>query len=742
MYVCSMLYQYDNLFVNNEIKVNKMKKNLDEMSLADLFSEDIDLDAVSAETGVPRDLLEVGVYASSAASAFLSSKNIGEIATESNTFKINSGFDDTVAKSLDVASLKSMVEGAKVPEEYQEQAIKSVARLLQAQAQCGDDFMEMKAYHEKVQSFNGSATAIKVGDILPAAIANQFDVNTEAFGHTANKVTGDLHAAVTVTLLKWHNTLTPRLLQNVNVSEPFKRYIREQLDKYGLNGNVEDDVTLVDMYADPSSIANELKRIIVKAANNPGGDIVVADDVLKFGVNAKLIPLSVDAATPGYTAHNRTDVVAEGATMQSVRVQLAKDTFAAETFVIDIPKSDSRFTRMPNQGSSTIRGTMFDIVAVLDATSKPFGSADASLILADSLTAGDKVVIKFSVTAKMDSRQGDLIATISQIAVSAQSADNGEADAGTDISGITTTEIGYTPDARHSEENMRKADVALTTRRDELIYEVAQGRQYLVDTPKGGENHDQARHISNLYNAIRMGHDYICTSAIEAILDDVSIAMAAYAANPIAKNRPGMRYAAGGRVRPTTFSDTFQMSDVVSLEDATRMDSIAGRAITYLNYVVTALMTESFYEQQLDDGTTPVFRLLTSGNVLANVLGIKPSQFQYESKPGIRLALKLPCGAILECITTVMSKYNTKMAIIPFIAGSASDLNFGHNLDYGTIVASFPLSDRGATVNRTVASVREQPIPTCPVGAIIDVAGIDEAVTFERVSGMFVTETP
>lgn len=152
--------------------------------------------------------------------------------------------------------------------------------------------------------------------------------------------------------------------------------------------------------------------------------------------------------------------------------------------------------------------------------------------------------------------------------------------------------------------------------------------------------------------------------------------------------------------------------------------------------VIAELHTKSFYTNQLVNGQMPVYRVITSNKVKDNVLGVTHlhNHLAEGGAPvagdGVELRLVLKSGVVLEVITTTFSSMDTKMIIIPFLPGQPkSELNFGTNWDYGTMVGHYNHSDGHAATNRRIyANTRELPVPTNVIGAIVDVQNIDEAM--------------
>ncbi len=675
------------------------------------------------------DILRLTDNVATTVEGFLASNNIGTT-TSKNVFKIDSSFEEAALETLGVDSITTLVAEAGTPVEFVEQAAEELAGLLFDAAAAGGDFTATVNHQGEVAKHNDANVGIiGVEEYLPASMHNAFssaNVGLESFGANTDKTISDLQTAVVVSLLKWHNTITPRLLSTIATSQPIVSYIREETTTYDLESKIEDDKTILDLYNDPSPVSNELTKIDVLEANDTD-DVLVADGILRFGKNVPMLELGIDASRYGHGNINRTDIVADGVKMDSVIVTLTSASAGPEQFDIVVPSNVARFTRTNNSMGAS-RSAQVSFTAILDAATLTRTGAAAATLGEILGVTGDKLVLTIEASPRIDLRNGVTFAIGSVTAV-AKSNDNGAADGASDtaLTASTLGLYGYVVDARYAEENNRKSNIATTIERTQLHYEIPQGRNYLIDVPHNGPDVNRSRNVAGLHNIIRIGQDNVTLNAVQGFLEEVGIATEAYAANPIRANKPGYRYVTGGRVKPVFIQDTLAVDGIDQYSDIERQGAIEAKTMTFLNAVCGELMTKSYFEQQLDGSKAPTFRLVTSGRILTNVLGAKPGSYSMENSNGVQLTLKLSSGIILEIITTTFASMDDKMILIPFLSGDPkSDLNFGHNRDYGTIVGSYTHSEGGASINRLLANVREMPIPTNVLGAIIDVTGIND----------------
>lgn len=666
---------------------------------------------------VPQDLTAHAMKIGKEVSTFLDTKGVG-VSNEAAGFEFKATFDDATIGNIDGAAIVKLVEDAGVPERFHRAAVASVAHDI---AKNSANFDTTKATHFAHAS--SQMPTLSVEDIMPATMKAAY-VSNESFGAYSDKAVSDLATTLTVSLLKWHGTLTPRVIPNITKTDPVVSYIRPSFQVYGTDGVVEDDVEVVDLYGDPSPVVNSLKKVVPLNAND--ATLVPEDGIVIFGTEVKLLELALDASKVGYGKVNRTDIVADNVTLESVYVILDDGTNPAETYKIDLPVTTARLTR-PNNQPGYMRSGNIQFQALVDADTKKSDGTDG--IVADGAVAvTEAVAVALDINVRVDTRNGAAKA-MGDVTLSAVGKDGSAAASGsvTAVDAITASLYGYTLDARYSEENMRKSDVAITEKRDLLNYEIFQGRNFLYDAPILGRGDNANSGAAKVYDIIRIGQDKVTLDTIIELLNDLGLQEAAYLANPVASNRPGNRYVSGSRVKPTFISATLDFASIVSFDDAYRLKTIAGRTIPFLNNVTSELLTKSYFDQQLDGAAPIVFKLITSGKVKGNILGNEP-KFVIDNRAGAELTIKLPNGIILEVVTTTFDTVSDRMILIPSVSGD-SELNFAHNIDCGTLVGSFTHSDGGNNaVRRMVTNVREQPIPCNVMGAIIDVTGIDNAM--------------
>ena len=671
------------------------------------------LTAIEAEYTAGRmssDMLALSRDVAGKVDTFLSENGIGSSNEALGNFKTFNSFTPDSLTAIDASSIAALVENANVPERYRAEAAKAVGLLVARAATTTNDFDAMSLVQNELATHNEGL--ISVSSLLPAGVVDRhYAISEEAFGENSNKTVSDLGAAIAVSLLKWHNALTPRVLSTLAISEPVVTLTREELLCYKLNESTDNDISIVDLYADPSTVSNKPQRLTLLTANDASGDYLAAEDVIKLGVEADLFALSQDSSKLGFDKTNRTDIVAD-----SIKVETVVLDIGGSNYVIQIPEQRARLTRTHN-ASSTVRTAHITIDAIVPN--------NGGL----TFTGSDVLVASIELTPRVNIVSG-IAFSLGSVSLMARAATGGAADAANDATAASATVsiAGYSMDVRASEENMRKTNIAYTASRTDLQYEVPQGRNHVIDVPILSRTEGASNSVANLQSILQLGEDWITYDTISEVLQDVGVASELYTVNPTNDNRPGKDYAAGGRVRPVFVQGTLDFHGIESYGDQHRQQAIEGRALTFLNDVVAEILTKSFYNQQLDAGSDIVFRCITSGALLANVFGASPGSYQQESDAGVELTVRLSSGVVLEFVTTTFDVAADKLVMIPIVKDDPkSELNFGLNADYGTLVGSFTNSGNGASVRRYVANTRRMPIPTNAIGAIIDVVNVEEA---------------
>ena len=642
-------------------------------------------------------------------------------------------FDDAMSVS-GVEELQTLIKSCGIADAYIvpccESVINIMDRCLKRSAAAAWNVQNSKA--DNVRNGNGSRalSEIYASDTV-GVLTNGFAPSQEAFGVNIDLACPDLKIAVSIAIMNYHTRLLHRILPTKAINQPQIQFTKEFLEVYDLKSVDGQRQRLIDLYRNPSFAANELQKIVPLMANeedqaNP--KFLVRDGVLKFNVKANLLKLSLREDTPGYTKINRTDLIAEAVKMESVVIELVAGG-KTEQFVVNVPMAQARLTRMINAADSAMRNADIKFrVKLRKGDAKADGTA--SEILAQ-LGDAEAIVVDFNIKPTISLKFGDVDCLGSVSIAARHDIDNEQlsAEAKT-IAGGKVEAIGYTIDARFSEENLRKTCIAVWTHRQPFAYNIPIGRNYVFDYAIGQDNAEE--NATNLTKIIGIGQDDVALRTVcIRTLEDVHDRILSMTNNPEDKDEYiGKYYVAGDKVNPAVFIGTLDYSDLNIIRDADRAGDIKQKAITYLTAATTKVLYDSFFMQQIG-GAGVTFKCVTSLPIIGNVIG-QPHIHDHMNKEdqrdigdGVEYVLVLPNGVRIEFVTSTFEYMENKMVMWPVIKNNAdSELNYAVNLDYGTMVAHYTPSGEEAH-HRMFANIRELPVVTNPVGLIIDVAGME-----------------
>ena len=639
---------------------------------------------------------------------------------------------DTAVQAVSITGLKNLVESCGVGAAYVKPACEAVLNIMDRMLGGAAWVDQSKQADHTDGSVARNLASMYSSDITGILSGNQAP-GQEAFGVNVDMAVPDMKVAITVAIMNFHTRLVPRMFPTRTTSQPNVSYTKETLEVYDLSGNTGDRAKLIDLYADPMFAKNELKRIVARQGKDPEGKFLVADGILKFGVKANLLRLSINEDLVGYEHINRTDLIAENVLVDFVRVKLSKGEDSA-FFDVKVPMSQNRLTRMVNANDSAMRNADINFRAMLGSDAKDInGEVPAFLAdLANDSTGNASIVLDMTVKPTVSLKYGDANC-LGSVQFSIRHDEDNAALTAAQSGAVTGVElVGYSLDARFSEENLRKTCVAVMSHRQPFSFDIPIGRNYVFDYAIGQTNAEE--NATNLTKVIGIGQDRIALDIAIRTLEDVNDRLKVVGSNPVdAPEYVGTNYVAGDKVRPSIFIGTLDLSKLNIIRDADRAGDIKQKAISMLTAATSKILQESYLQQQLGGSTTVTFRAITSIEVLGNVIGM-PHIHDHMNKEdarnvgdGVEYVLVLPNGVKIEFITSTFTDMRAKMVMWPIIAGNGeSELNFAHNWDYGTMVAHYTPSGQAAH-HRLFANIRELPIVTNPVGLIIDVKGMDIA---------------
>lgn len=694
----------------------------------------MDLDSIIMSmqdaNSVPGDVVSAVASLAAKTKVFLQDKGIVS-ATEglNGVLEPSTSFSIESLESIDEAAIASLIEDANVPEAHRVAAAQEVAIIIGRAGVAGGDSTTMLSEHLHSLSADDTARRNVIGfeDFLPASVQSSFisgSAGLEQFGVNTNKVTADIVSSITVSLMKWHGLIAPRMFPTIASANPLVQYKRAEYMVYDLADSENEVFPVIELYDDPTRVSNKLKLIEVVAAGNAAIDI---DGFIPLDTDLNILAVSTVADKYGTSTFNRSDLVADDARLDKIQISIAdSDGANPEYFVINVPASRGRLHRVPNAKASARSTSVVYSAGMVAATAPLAGGASAQLAAILGST-GDVMNLKFRLTPTIDIATGDS-SVYGNFALAFSKPNGDETTDTTDTSTKVVTILGVGLDARYNEENARKASIVSTQEVRLLEFEVPPGRAFSADRSHAADatGANQQMQVANLRRLAAIGQDIVALDAINGFMDTVKDETAAYELDSKNNPRPGTFYPAGGKVNPCVIEKTLDFTSINTFDDGHLEDAVSSRVAVVFNAAVADMCTKSYLRQQMVPGSKLVMRCLCSGEILSKIisLGAKPTQASEE----IEYAMELSDGTILEFVTTTFSQIGNDILMVPYIAGApSSDLNFAHNRSCGTVVVAFDASNETASYKRMMATVREAPIGTNIVGVRITVSGIADA---------------
>ena len=649
-----------------------------------------------------------------------------------NYFVPNAKIDaEKLEQSLGAEAVAELIAQCNVAPCHKEAAAKKVGTIL-AQVMGFEDSDAFSSY--------GSNNTENTGDIVSmealygAELWDAISPATEAFGIQMDRVTPDLKTILTVALLQFHVSLTPRIVPIQSVTQSNVQITREMMEVFDMSKPDEPPTRVIDLYWDPSMVSVKATRIEPLLANDAAGKYLVADGIYKFEEDLNLFKLALDPSRPGYDKFNHTDIIEDGIMVDAVLVKVTKGS-DSEQFMIKIPRDRARLTQVPNDYRSTVRRLTLDHTSLLlNADSAVYGSTENSTIFADYTAAsGKSIKIRLNLTATVDRKTGNADASawgkpgvFSIDPTLITDADKTFAEA------LKVEFVGFMLDARYNEDNKRKTSIRAEINRRNMSYELPSGRNFVIDFAVGQEGAvNAAARLAQLEHIGRDGNNLKIITDTLTDLHDRRLSMG-YGAE--ANADIGMTYAAGDLVHQTAYVDTIDFgTGFLAVRSSDASGDLKQFVKQRLNKVVTGLMATSLMPEQLAQGTEITLRAVTSPFLLGAILSCHHihahlDNLDQKGNGNVQYVLTLDCGVKLEIVTTTFKSMNNRMVILPFFESApTSILNWGTDFDQGTLVGAVTLgADNSSVHNRMFSTTREALIPTNVVGAVIEFIGLGD----------------
>jgi hypothetical protein len=654
---------------------------------------------------------------------------------------------DVVLTSIGKHGIRDFVESCKIPNELVRSCTESISFIMSnpnLQNTSPHSFLESG----KLESNNDGYFA--ANQYLSPSILNRrfvdYSTAIEDFGKNSDMIVADLRLSVAVTILKYHQGLMDRLIHRKPTTESvvrFKLVGGEVLDlgdatvtKDNPNKSYTTGIPFIQLYHNPDPVSTTPKPVIPLKSNDNGTETVLhADGLMKFGVDVPTLKLSLKNEI-GYDRIDYSDLVADGVCFKTYHFVLKRnsDPAVTEEFKINLMgRPSGRFLPQMNSRHAGNRVCHLAETVVLKSTT-PKADNTASQILSEF--TGDHIIeLDLKIDGEINLNSG--IANCRQSPVIRLKTVDGTTPLPEVVSAFGEISIdleacGYYLDEYFSEENIRKSSTVIRTITKSLAYEIPLGKNIMVDFSLSETRPEEA--LGLVGEALMLGND---KRGIDVIIDQMDLAYDRIQNEKSGvidiANRSSIKfdYAAGLRVNPCIFRDTFKLTDRVINEETGKIFGDIRTAVdNYFLQVFSSIHSKSLYVNSLAKGEKPVYRVLTSGPIKENLFQI-PHYHNHLDNNGtqdnsdVEYIRVLPSGVVLEIFTTSWDMFNDKILILPYRKGMPDEVNnFAFNADMGSFTANINVTSAGANYRRIVTNSKEIPIVTNPVGAFITVTGL------------------
>ena len=653
--------------------------------------------------------------------------------------------------------LMDLVQRCKVPAPYQREAMKAVACLIAKMKACNGDnalYRTMHFGHGKRDGLEDATLERNVTTVFAPSlyhIARNIGLpSQESFGANVDKVLPDIRASMAVTLLQFHRGLLDRIMHRRTSASPYVKYVVPYAEVYDmLKSNDKDHmvrnegehiIPFIDLYGNPRAVSNILQPIVPLMDNDTEG-VLMADGVVKFNARANLFDLSLIANQLGKSHVNYTDLVSENVVLDCVYLKVSN---GAKTELFQIPMrqvNGSRYNMTANVVDSGTRSTIFHHTVKLGKDSETTTGAKTELLA--NCTATDFMKVKMTLAMSINIKYADVEGLGSLIAEAYNK--NGAQVAkpvAQLIEGLTVSLEGYTVDARYSEENLRKSNLAIRYNVRTFDFEISNGRNIMIDYSFEEELPEFL--MSLVTEATSLGQDH---RGIDIIIKEL---MHVYDVTHLENQDPafrdrlekiGFQYISSQLVRPTVYLNTIDLDAVDNIRSGDFMGDIRSYVEWELLNLCSLLYQNSYYKHQLRPGEKPVFKLVTSAVILENIFSIPHyhnhlNNEQTVDGSTVEYRRVLPNGTVLDCVTCTYDYMRDKIFMIPYIENDPeSVLNAFSNWDFGTFVAHYNPQLENAVNKRIFSNSRTLPIPQTMVGLYLDVKNLSKFTDMFQLTG-------
>ena len=573
---------------------------------------------------------------------------------------------------------------------------------------------------------------IGIESFIPESMMSDFfdpnQIAKESFGVDIDKALPDMKTSITIGIMKFLNGVTGKLFGKKMLPEPMIYMNTDEVLIYKTD-STDAEIPMVELNRDPDIVNVELTRITPREANDTVGDLLTEDGYVRMNVGTvPLLKLAIDTSKPAFASVNKTDLISDDVRMESVVCTFSDGTLT-ESFEFKVPTALSRLVYSAN-GATSRRVANITWDAFITAAS--VNRAGVTTTCFNALHADDVAVVNITINPVIDLRTGDFSVTGSmnlrvQNKTSLTVAANATSVA--ELATVTTrTLASCKPDARYSEENMKKTNIGGEVITHTYAYNIPVGRNYFMDYAFN-QQFDADHSTALLMNVINYGLDSRSLKIIKAKIEETRDKWVNYIPTTT-YFQPGAGYVCSNRIKPAAIVGTFDASKYETMKELEKMADIHTAALIQLNGIVTKIDADSYINRELVGGQM-TYRVVTDVHFLGNVLGInrmhdrlRQSAPPLPANGTVTAVVQLNSGCTLEIVSVPFDNMKDRIIGIPYIeADPESTLNFAINADMGSLVAHYQ-SDYAGLKHRLFTNVRELPIVCNPSGFSLNITGV------------------
>jgi hypothetical protein len=567
----------------------------------------------------------------------------------------------------------------------------------------------------------------------------------EAFGEDSNRLPTDDRLTMNLIIMRPWDNIMDKGLARVNESSPVVtiRTPSPQAYDWATTQNASSidarhtNYSLRDLYRNPSPVNSQAKRIIPVAANDTKSVLWNTTDkglgLYKTNVDISLMDLSKNSAVVGSDHVDRTDLVADGGTVDKVIVTITDPnggTPKTESFVMNTRSLDlAMFARSPSSKSSGQQQLMMTFnLPITSATTQWDGSAST---IAAKLTDA-KINVKIQLNATLNILTGALQASgTANLALVAK--------AGSTISNATQTTFGslnaslsaYSVETYFNEENQRKANLAIYVNYYEQQFIIPRSRVYFTEYSLTQDADTNA--VTATSSIMALGNGRRGLGIIVNALADISETLKFASENPeIAMNNAlDDQSLAGALVKPTVITTEldFEDEELNTMNESTRLTEMHGRFRARILNMLSMLFAKSLMLNQYKGGETPVIKIWTHSTIADLIIGVTDYhpdlQDRATTATGADYSMTLPNGYRLDVIKSNLDCLQGRLFAVPVIESDmGSILSAASIRDMGTVSTNYMPSNHNAVTKRVATTTREIVMMSNKVGVCMVIKGL------------------